>query len=165
MRAQQENRPPFYALPRRQLLLILGAVAVAVVFGVGILLLGAAILGHGEAKAQPPLSRFIPPRQQLAALEIQSVPLVVFHDEVITDGHIVIKGGPGHAAPAIPARAVIYEGDTARVWVAGSDGSLALRDIKLGRSNGEQLEVTRGLSSGEKIVTSGAFLIDRAAGE
>jgi cobalt-zinc-cadmium efflux system membrane fusion protein len=58
---------------------------------------------------------------------------------------------------------VIYEGDTARVWVAGNDGSLALRDVTLGRSNGDRLEVTRGLTSGEKIVTSGALFIDRAA--
>jgi cobalt-zinc-cadmium efflux system membrane fusion protein len=76
---------------------------------------------------------------------------------------VIINGGPGNAAPAIPARAVIYEGDTARVWVAGSDGSLALRDVTLGRANGDRLEVTRGLASGEKIVTSGALFIDRAA--
>ena len=76
---------------------------------------------------------------------------------------VTINGGPGNAAPAIPARAVIYEGDTARVWVAGNDGSLALRDVTLGRTNGDRLEVTRGLTSGEKIVTSGALFIDRAA--
>jgi membrane fusion protein, heavy metal efflux system len=77
--------------------------------------------------------------------------------------NVTIKGGPANAAPAIPAKAVIYEGDAARVWVAGNDGSLALRDVTLGRANGEQLEVTRGLSGGEKIVTSGALFIDRAA--
>jgi len=76
---------------------------------------------------------------------------------------VTIQGGAGNQAPAIPAKAIIYEGDTARVWVAGNDGSLALRDITLGRTNGEQLEVTRGLSGGEKIVTSGALFIDRAA--
>jgi cobalt-zinc-cadmium efflux system membrane fusion protein len=59
---------------------------------------------------------------------------------------------------------VVYEGDTARVWVAGNDGSLALRDITLGRASGDRLEVTRGLSSGEKIVTSGAPFFDRSSG-
>jgi cobalt-zinc-cadmium efflux system membrane fusion protein len=76
---------------------------------------------------------------------------------------VTIKGGPASAAPAIPAKSVIYEGDTARVWVAGNDGSLALRDVTLGRANGELLEVTKGLSGGERIVTSGALFIDRAA--
>jgi len=76
---------------------------------------------------------------------------------------VTIKGGPAGAAPAIPAKAVIYEGDTARIWVAGNDGSLALRDVTLGRTNGDQLEVTKGLAGGERIVTSGALFIDRAA--
>jgi cobalt-zinc-cadmium efflux system membrane fusion protein len=358
MSEQQENRATPYALPRRQQVLILGALAAVTAFAVGLLFLGGAIFGHGEAKAQaaqPQLSRFIPPKQQLAALEIEPVPLYIFHNEVITDGTIAanggfapagggqvqngapilqgqsgdvlqaesdlatahaqyemaaktekrqhalyqtdgaalkdwqqsetdlataaalvasaknrlrllgrsdheiavfeqaqiksgsdnvfaigngahvwlvanvreedapkvhlgddievkvpayparvfksklgymaslidpnshrlvvgalvpnpdgtlqanmtatvtINGGPGNAAPAIPARAVIYEGDTARVWVAGNDGSLALRDVTLGRTNGDRLEVTRGLASGEKIVTSGALFIDRAA--
>ena len=77
--------------------------------------------------------------------------------------NVTIKGGPGSAAPAIPARAVIYEGDSTRIWVAANDGSLALRDVTLWRTNGDQLEVTKGLSGGEKIVTSGALFIDRAA--
>lgn len=77
---------------------------------------------------------------------------------------VTIKGGPAKAAPAVPAQAVIYEGDTARVWVANNDGSLGLRDIQLGRANGGELEVTKGLSGGERIVTSGALFIDQAAG-
>jgi RND family efflux transporter MFP subunit len=250
-----------HALPRRQQVLILGGLAAVAAAAAAILFLGGAISGHGEANAQavqPQLSRFIPPKQQLAALEIQAVRLRVFHNEVIADGTIaadgsfaaagggdttfsvsngahvwlaanvreedarkvhlgddievrvaaypgqlfesrlgyisplidpnthrlmvgarvsnpdetlranmpatvIIKDGAGNAAPAVPARAVIYEGDTARVWVAGNDGSLALRDVSLGRANGDQVEVTRGLSGGEKIVTSGALIIDRAA--
>jgi len=248
MSEQQENRATPYALPRRQQVLILGGLAAVASGAAAILFLGGAIFGHGEARAQsaqPQLSRFIPPKQQLAALEIEPVPLHIFHNEVIADGTIasdsgfapaggsgpgahvwlaanlreedapkvhlgddiemkvaaypgqvfksklgymaslidptthrlvvgalvpnpdemlranmpataIIKDGPGNAAPAIPARAVIYEGDTARVWVASNDGSLALRDVTLGRSNGDRLEVTRGLTGGEKIVTSGA---------
>ena len=76
---------------------------------------------------------------------------------------VTVEGGPEKTAPAIPAKAVIYEGDTARVWVAGNDGSLSLRTVSLGRANGDLLEVTKGLSGGERIVTSGALFIDRAA--
>ena len=48
------------------------------------------------------------------------------------------------------------------MWVAGSDGSLALRDVVLGAALGGQVEVRRGLTAGEKIVTNGALLTDRA---
>ena len=88
MSEQQENRATPYALPRQQQVLILGALAAVTAFAVGLLFLGGAIFGHGEAKAQaaqPQLSRFIPPKQQLAALEIEPVPLHIFHNEVITD--------------------------------------------------------------------------------
>jgi hypothetical protein len=56
----------------------------------------------------------------------------------------------------------MYAGDAAQVWVAGNDGSLALRDVSLGATAGEQVEVTRGLSAGEKIVTNGTPFADRA---
>jgi cobalt-zinc-cadmium efflux system membrane fusion protein len=38
--------------------------------------------------------------------------------------------GNAVTAPAVPEEAVIYEGQTARVWVAGKDKSLGLREIR-----------------------------------
>jgi cobalt-zinc-cadmium efflux system membrane fusion protein len=64
---------------------------------------------------------------------------------------------------AAPEEAVIYEADTARVWVARPGGLLELRQIKTGATEGGQVEVLSGLSPGERIVTSGALFIDRAA--
>lgn len=141
-----------YALPRRHAL-ILGALALVAALMAAILLMGG-VFTAGEAKAAQNLSHFVSPKQQLAALEIEPVRLRIFADGA---------GRAGRAAPAIPARAVIYDGEGAEVWVAGNDGSLALRDVRLGRANGDWLEVTRGLSGGEKIVTSGALFIGRAA--
>jgi len=63
----------------------------------------------------------------------------------------------------IPQSAVVYEGSEAHVFVANADGSLAIRPIHVGNTSGNMLEVVSGLSSGEKIVTSGALFIDRAA--
>jgi len=71
--------------------------------------------------------------------------------------------GTDVAAPAIPASAVIYEGDKAHVWVALDDGSVASRNIRVGRTNDTMVEVTQGLTAGEKIVASGTLFIDRAA--
>jgi membrane fusion protein, heavy metal efflux system len=71
--------------------------------------------------------------------------------------------GNAETAPAVPQSAVVFEGETARVWVAGDDGTIAARQIRIGRSANGMLEVLEGLSKGEKVVTSGALFIDRAA--
>jgi len=71
--------------------------------------------------------------------------------------------GEAASAPAVPQSAIVYEGNTARVWVAGDDGTIAVRSIRTGRSADGMVEVLDGLSPGEKLVTSGALFIDRAA--
>ena len=71
--------------------------------------------------------------------------------------------GEAETAPAVPTRAIVYEGDAARVWVAGEDGTIAVRPVHTGRSTDGMVEILAGLSPGEKIVTSGALFIDRAA--
>ncbi len=74
-----------------------------------------------------------------------------------------LDAGPGARALGVPSSAVIYEGDTARVWVAGPGHALGLRQIRAGRTQGGEVEVISGLSSGDRVVTSGAIFIDRAA--
>ena len=74
----------------------------------------------------------------------------------------IITGGES-AAPAVPEAAVVYEGDTARVWVAQDGGTIASRQIHTGRIVNGMVEVAAGLEPGEKIVTSGTLFIDRAA--
>jgi cobalt-zinc-cadmium efflux system membrane fusion protein len=63
----------------------------------------------------------------------------------------------------VPQSAIVYEGEAARVWVSRADGGVELRQIKTGRTNDKMVEVVEGLAPGEKIVTSGALFIDRAA--
>jgi membrane fusion protein, heavy metal efflux system len=74
-----------------------------------------------------------------------------------------IVTGHDEAAPAIPQSAIIYEGDAARVWVEEKDGRLGLRQLQVGRTDGEQVEALGGIKAGERVVTSGAIFIDRAA--
>jgi cobalt-zinc-cadmium efflux system membrane fusion protein len=71
--------------------------------------------------------------------------------------------GDAATAPAVPQRAIVYEGDTARVWVAEDDGAIAARSIRTGRIADGMVEIVTGVSPGEKVVTSGALFIDRAA--
>jgi membrane fusion protein, heavy metal efflux system len=66
-------------------------------------------------------------------------------------------------APAVPAAAIVREGDQAHVWVVRPDGVLQERAIHTGRSNGAATEVRQGLAAGERIVISGSLFIDTAA--
>jgi cobalt-zinc-cadmium efflux system membrane fusion protein len=74
----------------------------------------------------------------------------------------IITGADG-SSPAVPASAVVYEGDTAHVWVANDkDKTLAIRPIRTGLTHDGMVQVLDGLKTGESIVTSGAVFIDRA---
>jgi len=75
-----------------------------------------------------------------------------------------ILGGNETLAPAVPDRAVVREGDEARVWVADpTTRLLALRRIRTGRTTDDLVEVSEGLAPGETVVSGGALFIDRAA--
>ena len=79
---------------------------------------------------------------------------------------VKILTGEGDVAMAVPRDAVIYEGPTARVWVARDDNkSIELRRIKCGLTNGNMVEVTEGLALGDRVVTKGSLFIDRVATE
>ena len=71
----------------------------------------------------------------------------------------------GAATPSVgvPEQGVVYEGDQARVWVAGAGHLLQLRQIKTGQTTDGMVQVLSGLSAGERVVTNGALFIDRAS--
>jgi cobalt-zinc-cadmium efflux system membrane fusion protein len=71
--------------------------------------------------------------------------------------------GAAASAIGVPVDAVIYEGDSARVWIERSGGLLQLRNIQTGETQNGLVEVTSGLSAGDRVVTGGALFIDRAA--
>jgi cobalt-zinc-cadmium efflux system membrane fusion protein len=66
-------------------------------------------------------------------------------------------------SPAVPASAVVYEGDLAHVWVLAATDLLAYRAVHIGRSSDGLVEVLDGLKGGESIVTQGSLFIDQAA--
>jgi cobalt-zinc-cadmium efflux system membrane fusion protein len=73
-----------------------------------------------------------------------------------------IRTGAPSPILAVPDKAVVYEGSDAHVWVADPvRKTLALRPIVTGLSEGGMVQVLRGLSAGESVVTSGAVFIDR----
>lgn len=74
-----------------------------------------------------------------------------------------IHPGGMRTSPAVPESAVVLDGETARVWVLGADGSIAARRVTLGRRDPPTVEVTGGLRVGERIVTRGALFVDAAS--
>ena len=76
---------------------------------------------------------------------------------------ITIATGDSVTAPGIPESAIVYEGDETHVFVARNNGTAVLRMIRTGRSNNGMVEVSSGLTPGEKIITRGTLFIDRAA--
>jgi cobalt-zinc-cadmium efflux system membrane fusion protein len=58
---------------------------------------------------------------------------------------------------------VIFEGDTARVWITGPNRTLALRYVRAGKIVDGTVEILEGLRPGDRVVTTGSVFIDRAS--
>jgi cobalt-zinc-cadmium efflux system membrane fusion protein len=78
--------------------------------------------------------------------------------------NVTILTGEGDTSLAVPRDAVIYEANTARVWVMrDQDKAIELRRIKVGLTNGNMVEVTEGLAPNDRVITRGSLFIDRLA--
>ena len=60
----------------------------------------------------------------------------------------------------VPVNAVLNSGLRQTVFVDRGNGFLEPRQVQIGRQFGDEIEILGGLKSGERIVTSGTFLID-----
>lgn len=74
-----------------------------------------------------------------------------------------IQGSNPRSALLVPSSAVIHEGESARVWVAGRGGLLWSRDVRVGDSANGFDSIVSGLKPGERIVISGAIFVNEAA--
>ncbi len=63
-------------------------------------------------------------------------------------------------AVMIPETAVLDSGLRRTVFVEQENGTFAERDVDTGKHFGAQVEVTRGLRSGERVASSSAFMLD-----
>jgi membrane fusion protein, heavy metal efflux system len=77
-------------------------------------------------------------------------------------GTMRISTGPASPTISVPEDAVIFEENTARVWITGPDKTLALRYVHAGKTVDGRVQVLAGLQAGQSIVTSGSIFIDRA---
>ena len=60
----------------------------------------------------------------------------------------------------VPAEAVLDTGERQTAFVDLGDGYLEPRQVVVGSRFGDRVAITRGLSAGERVVSSGTFLVD-----
>lgn len=63
----------------------------------------------------------------------------------------------------IPAGAVMDTGMRQVVWVESGPGVFLPRDVKAGVRSGKEVQILSGLNAGEKVATTGGYLIDSEA--
>lgn len=76
--------------------------------------------------------------------------------------YISIAGGSNRSL-AVPATAILTDGNGSKVWVKNSDGSFSSRIIKSGNGNQSYVPVISGLNAGDIVVTNGAYLLNSEA--
>jgi Cu(I)/Ag(I) efflux system membrane fusion protein len=63
----------------------------------------------------------------------------------------------------VPVSAVMDTGQRQVVWVETKPGMFAPRDVKVGARSGDNVQIMSGLNAGEKVASSGGYLIDSEA--
>lgn len=66
-------------------------------------------------------------------------------------GAATAAAAAGDARVWVPARAVVRRAELTGVYVVGADGRPLLRQVRLGRAAGEQVEILAGVSAGERV--------------
>lgn len=67
-------------------------------------------------------------------------------------------GGP--KTLSVPSEAVLDSGNAKTVFLSGPNGTFESRVVQTGRQSGSRTEILQGLKAGDRIVTSGAFLLN-----
>ena len=71
-----------------------------------------------------------------------------------------IVGAQRSAVLTVPRGAVLSTGERNMVFVRGATGELVPREVALGVTSDQRVEIVRGLSAGETVVASATFLVD-----
>jgi Cu(I)/Ag(I) efflux system membrane fusion protein len=69
----------------------------------------------------------------------------------------------GNRSLAVPASAILTDGNGSKVWVKNTDGSFSAKMVTTGAGNQSYKPITSGLSKGDIVVTNGAYLLNSEA--
>jgi Cu(I)/Ag(I) efflux system membrane fusion protein len=72
----------------------------------------------------------------------------------------IIVNNKQHNALTLPADAVLRDSKGATVWIQTKPGIYEIRMVKTGIAKNDAVEITSGLTAGDVVVTSGAYLLN-----
>jgi cobalt-zinc-cadmium efflux system membrane fusion protein len=74
---------------------------------------------------------------------------------------VVVAGASSASAPRVPRSAVQNVGDRTVVYLANpkEPGKFVEREVRVGQTSGEQIEVVSGIQPGDVVVTEGSFFV------
>ncbi|MDT0642535.1 efflux RND transporter periplasmic adaptor subunit [Zunongwangia sp. F363] len=89
----------------------------------------------------------------------------LFKPGMFVQGKVMGVSEDGNETITVPKSAVLWTGERSVVYIRaqGEEPVFELREVKLGRSRGDQYEILGGLQNGDEIVTQGTFTVDAAA--
>jgi len=76
-------------------------------------------------------------------------------------GEIAVETRPN--AVVVPAESLVPEEDGYKVFVVDARGTAVAREVEIGGRTATKVEITKGLSGGETVVTKGAFGVEDSA--
>jgi Cu(I)/Ag(I) efflux system membrane fusion protein/cobalt-zinc-cadmium efflux system membrane fusion protein len=103
---------------------------------------------------------FLDPKTRTARVRLEFPnPGIALKPEMFAN--VTIETEAHENALAVPEQGIIRSGQRSLAIVSTGDGRFAPREVKLGIDSGDGwIEVKEGLTEGERVVTSGQFLID-----
>jgi len=110
-----------------------------------------------QARVSKDLPQFDPTTRTLKVRLYADNPRLSMRPDMFVDIELPVKMPP---AIAVPSEAIIFSGIKKTVFVDLGDGYFEPREVQTGWRLGNNVEITKGLKPGERIVVSGNFLID-----
>lgn len=107
------------------------------------------------------VSKEVSAEQPLLAVNVRVNEIVEMPEGSFTEAQIA--AGTGHEGLVIPVSALLEDYGQYSVIVQLGGESYARRNVQLGMRNGNEVEVVKGLSEGERVVSQGAFQVKMAS--
>ena len=110
-----------------------------------------------QARVSADLPQFDPVSRAIKVRLQADNPGLMMRPEMFVDVELPVKMPP---AIVLPSEAIVFSGINKTVFVDLGDGEFVPRRVETGWRLGNNVEITKGLKPGERIVISGNFLID-----
>jgi hypothetical protein len=114
---------------------------------------------YADSESDANTVRISPRTQQNLGMRTAQVTLGTVKQTKETGGSVA----PEKQSLLVPSEAVIRTGTRNVVIVSEGGGHFHPQEVQVGRESGDQTEILAGVSAGERVVTSGQFLIDSEA--